>query len=337
MRMRSIRNYKGLPADVTLNSFANSVQLRDREPKYQPLVHQIKQTEERRETREVELDWFDRDEDDIAAEVKMLNVGTCKEVGPPSLEFSSSVFPYDFWFLLSGFIAPEDVGRFASISPLTRHIVSSQAFWRRLYSRYFSPELELSSAYSPESMSRPLGLRARVILMLHLSYSPFRAIKNQSSVWPDLDKLVGRVCTLHWSSKLSRSQCFFYFKLKDQFITENKSKHQEYFVEEWEEINVDKGFLDKLSDINHNPENGCKLLQVCCANWCLFPSPLSQKLKRVSVSVSHGMKHHKLQMEFGGPRGQSGDIKVLIDSVVSLKVLDWWDPQYSNINNNFVK
>ena len=42
--MRSIRNYKGLPADVTLNSFANSVQLRDREPKYQPLVHQIKQT-----------------------------------------------------------------------------------------------------------------------------------------------------------------------------------------------------------------------------------------------------------------------------------------------------
>ena len=57
----------------------------------------------------------------------------------------------------------------------------------------------------------------------------------------------------------------------------------------------------------------------------------------MSVSVSHGMKHHKLQMEFGGPRGQSGDIKVLIDSVVSLKVLDWWDPQYSNINNNFVK
>ena len=73
---------------------------------------------------------------------------------------------------------------------------------------------------------------------------------------------VGRVCTLHWSSKLSRRQCFFYFKLKDQFIIENKSKHQEYFAEEWEEINVDKGFLDKLSDINHNPENGCKLLQV---------------------------------------------------------------------------
>ncbi len=103
------------------------------------VVFNFLRLEERTETREVELDWFDRDEDDIAAEVEMLNVGTYKEVGPPSLEFSSSVFPYDFWFLLSGFIAPEDVGRFASISPLTRHIVSSQAFWRRLYSRYFSP------------------------------------------------------------------------------------------------------------------------------------------------------------------------------------------------------
>ena len=94
--------------------------------------------EESTETREVELDWFDKDEDDIVAEVERLNLATCKEVGPTSLEFSSSVFPYDFWFLLSGFIAPEDVGRFASISQLTRHIVSSKAFWRRLYTRFFS-------------------------------------------------------------------------------------------------------------------------------------------------------------------------------------------------------
>ena len=82
---------------------------------------------------------------------------------------------------------------------------------------------------------------------------------------------VGRVCTLHWSSKISRRQCFFYFKLKDQFIVEHKSKHQEYFADEWDDINVDKGFLDQLSDINHNLENGCKLLQVYTAMTNIKP------------------------------------------------------------------
>ena len=87
---------------------------------------------------EVELDWFDRDEEDIVAEVGKMIIDNCKDEPQPILEFSSSVFPNDFWFLLSEYILPEEVGRFACISHVTRHIVSSQSFWRRMYSRYYS-------------------------------------------------------------------------------------------------------------------------------------------------------------------------------------------------------
>jgi len=296
---------------------------------------------------EEDLDWFDRSEDDIAADVEQrLAKRQCGEKSslsmPDDQSFNVQVFPYDFWFTLSNYIPPEDIGRFALICRMTAHIVSSLAFWRRLYTRYYDPtsfamSVMLSALsfnpFQPESMTRLRGFRTRVIKLLHQVYPPFIAHQHQSRGWPDLDPLLGRTCMLHWSQQHSKRQCFFYFKLKDcSSATRLFSTHQDHFEEEDDEetdsFGVDRGLLDNLSNINYNTEDGCCLLQVRAVSWCLVEPLLGLTLKNVSLSASAGMRHHKLGMVFGSRYSTNQDVRVVIDTVGSVKVLNWWHPNY---------
>lgn len=44
-------------------------------------------------------------------------------------------YPADLWFLISGYIRPEDVGRFALICRQSYNVTRSSGFWRQLYRR----------------------------------------------------------------------------------------------------------------------------------------------------------------------------------------------------------
>jgi len=313
-----------IPQDLTLASYANST---DPKPRYRKSDSVISTAEA---SPAIEEDWFEREEDDIIADVEKIKVrGTRQLETEEDVGFSSQIFPYDFWFLLGGYIEPEFIGTFAQISRVTRHVVSTQVFWRRLYSRYYRIDQDVGPHFSPESMSRLLGYRTRVIKLLHLIYPRFRlTLAQKSSFWPDLNNLVGRVCTLHWTSKISRQQCYFYFKLKDPHTSQQKYKHTEFFAEESDDFCVSRRLLDDLSDINHNTEQGCKLLQVLNVGWCQLQPVLGLRLKSVSLSVSNEMKHHKLCLDFGPPASKSSDIRVTLNSVLNVKVLNWWNPQY---------
>jgi len=293
-------------------------------------------------------DWFDRDEEDLVSEETKTVINTAVELKPEIKIYTSEkyrMYPIDFWHLLSNYIKPEQVGSFALICRQSNAVVCSQSFWRKLYQDYFDPVShgDLPTRLLPDSMSRPKGLIAGVIKMLHMTYQPFLERQTrQSQAWPDPHCLTGNLCTLNWSTKVAKKTVYYYFKFKDSLLQSPRHKHNDTMEEmdSDEEYSIGdsqqtKQLLDDLSDIRYNTEEGCKTLQVTAASWSAIPPVLGQKLLGVTLSVSHGMRFHKLKLLFGSPltdcrrqAAQEEVAEVVIDSVCGMKVLNWWSPQY---------
>jgi len=291
-------------------------------------------------------DWFDRDEEEIVAETASIVISVAA-VSKPEVKIYTSEkfrqFPLDFWHLLSNYIKPEQVGTFALICKQSYAVVSSQTFWRTLYQNYFDPfsHIDLPPRLLPDSMSRPKGLIAGVIRMLHMTYQPFLESQTRlSQSWPDPHCLTGNLCILNWSRKVAKKTVYYYFKLKDSALAIKRptKHHDEVESDEDDSIGDSKQtrqLLDDLGDIRYNPEEGCKILQLTATSWSAIPPVLGLKLLGVTLSVSHGMRFHKLKLLFGSPlsdcrrhTAQEEATQVVLDSVCGMKVLDWWSPQY---------
>jgi len=294
-------------------------------------------------------DWFTKDEEDFCKEIEVLKIDS--GCASSSTSASSSIpakfyqqqdhkqFPLDFWDLLSRYIRPEQVGVFSAICRSSYLIVSTQGFWRRLYRRYYAEEVEMPERLKPDCMLRPRGLRPCVIRVLHLCYGNYVEGRKKENIWADPHLLVGGICDMSWASKVGRKQCNFYFKIREHHT--QAASHKLIYREE-EEESEDEGeelkqqqFLDQLEDINYNQEKGCKVLQVNSTCWSRIPPVLGLRLYQVSLSVSHGMRFHKLKLRFGSPRtggrgppDQQDTVLVVLDNVVNLKILNWWNPQY---------
>ena len=251
-------------------------------------------------------------------------------------------FPSELWILLSDYIQPEAVGRYARICKTTYNIVSSQGFWRRLYRRHYDNlhHCDLPQRFQPDCMSRPRGLRAAVIRMLHLTHPRFLETQTRlSSVWPDPHTLTGNICVLQSCNRVGRKSTYHYFKLKDNDISAKVTNDDIYngLDDDEECLREEKrtaALLSHLSDIHHNPEEGCSVLQVHAAHWSSLAPVMGLKLASVCLSVSHGMRHHKLKLMFGSPEMSSSaraanTTEIVIDSVVGVKIYNWWHPHYN--------
>ena len=254
-------------------------------------------------------DWEEREEDIDDEIVSISQV----EVFKPKTRYREEDFiqiqdDSDFWYLLSKYIQPSDVGKFALICKASYYTVATLGFWRKLYLRHFDPVVhyDLPERFHPECMSRPKGMRAEVIKMLHQTHQPFLERQSKdSSVWPDPHVLTGRTCSLQTSNRIGKRSVYHYFRLTES--PRPKSLLPVVRVEEEpeeEDIGDQKNtrkLLADLSDIYYNPEEGSKVLQVSAVNWCSIPPVMGQKLMSVSLSVSHGMRYHKLKLIFGSP------------------------------------
>ena len=281
----------------------------------------------------------------------------------------------DFWYLLSKYIQPSDVGRFSLICKASYYTVATLGFWRKFYLRQFDPVIhyDLPERFQPECMSRPKGkylkyviysqllkkilsgIRAEVIKMLHQTHQPFLERQTkESSIWPDPHGLTGRTCSLQTSNRIGKRSVYHYFKLtespRSKSLLPLARLEEETEEEDIGDQKKTRKLLADLSDIYYNPEEGSKVLQVSAVNWCSIPPVMGQKLMSVSLSVSHGMRYHKLKLIFGSPtavnqqessqvrivilrlgNNKSDVLQVIIDSVSGLKILDWWQPQYQRI------
>lgn len=159
------------------------------------------------------------------------------------------------------------------------------------------------------------------------SYSwSFYLISASDSLWlhqfeKERDLLLRRQCHLMWYRR-TKTQWTYYFKLKQPQALPHRFSRRE--------ISHRPDLIEMLEDISANADENCRLLQVTCVHFAALPIVLGLTLFSVSLTLSEGFTHHRLQLVFGSHGSPSGSdsVTVVLDPVVKIKVLDWWHPLY---------
>ncbi|XP_031988893.1 transmembrane protein 183A isoform X2 [Corvus cornix cornix] len=238
-------------------------------------------------------------------------------------------YPIDIWLLLASYIRPEDIVRFSLICKKAWTVTCTAAFWTRLYRRHYSLDAYLPLRLRPESMEKLHCLRACVIRSLFHMYEPFAARLSRNPAIPDStpSTLKNSRCLLFWCKKIvgNRQEAMweFNFKFKKQ-SPRFKSK-------------CCKGLQPPIQyeEVHTNPDQDCCLLQITTFNFIFVPIVMGMTFTLFSISVSTDMRHHRVRLVFQDtpvrngkkPRVEQG-VQVVLDPVHSVRLLDWWHPQY---------
>lgn len=237
-------------------------------------------------------------------------------------------YPLDIWFIISEYICPEAVGKFARICKSAYHVTTSAKFWFHLYKSYYKFVPNLPERLQPQCMVRTYGLRACVIRTMHYTYFPLKRKIDDTSYFRHQDphSLVKRRCCLMWhrKGKIGKDRWYFYFKLKEIQKNGKNSLRQRTRMN-----NREKNFVETLDDIAANPEEDCKILMVTCLKYSMLPPVIGLTLQSVSMTLMPGFKDHRLQLGFGtSDIPNTSTNQVVLNEVINCLILDWWHPTY---------
>lgn len=156
----------------------------------------------------------------------------------------------------------------------------------------------------------------------------------------DVYSLSNLCCTSMWRVQ-QNGKWLFHFKF--QTPTESASTPVNYRLairNMWTKPEED----EKTSElyVNHNPDEGCKILRISCSNFVVVPPIITgSRLSDVRINLAHDMRRQKLQLTFcysnyrqttksGSSSKQSGVYGDVIefDPVENISILNWWHPQY---------
>ncbi|CAM9873802.1 unnamed protein product [Bubo scandiacus] len=238
-------------------------------------------------------------------------------------------YPIDIWLLLASYIRPEDIVRFSLICKKAWTVTCTAAFWTRLYRRHYSLDAYLPLRLRPESMEKLHCLRACVIRSLYHMYEPFASRVSRNPAIPDStpSTLKNSRCLLFWCKKIegNRQEAMweFNFKFKKQ---SPRFKSQ-----------CCKGLQPPIQyeEVHTNPDQDCCLLQITTFNFIFVPIVMGMTFTLFTINVSTDMRHHRVRLVFQDapvrngkkPRLDQG-VQVVLDPVHSVRLLDWWHPQY---------
>ncbi|XP_043265327.1 transmembrane protein 183 isoform X2 [Colletes gigas] len=232
-------------------------------------------------------------------------------------------YPLDVWFIISEYINPEAVGKFARICRSSYYVTTTGKFWFHLYKSYYRFIPGLPERLQPHCMVHMHGLRASVIRTLHYTYFVLnRKVNDVFYLQQDEPhSLVKRKCCSMWH-KEGKLRWYFYFKLKQ---VPNSSRNT---LKEKRKSKT-RDFLEILEDVTANPEEDCKVLRVICLKYSMLPLVIGLILQSVTMTLMPGFKEHRLQLGFGTSNiASSLTNQVILNSVVNCQVLDWWHPLY---------
>ncbi|XP_071400594.1 transmembrane protein 183A isoform X4 [Centroberyx affinis] len=212
-------------------------------------------------------------------------------------------YPVDIWLVLSSYIRPEDVCRFSLICRNAWTVTCTAAFWTRLYRRHYNIDADLPFRLQPDSIDRMRCLRACVIRSLFHLYEPFSLRVSKIPALPESTPTT---------------------------LLNSKQEHSK---------NGSAKFLcmpRQYEDVHTNPDSDCYLLQVTTLNFIDFtPGVMGMTLTLFTINVSTDMRHHRVRLVFqdsplqrGRKRGEQGGTQVVLDPVHSVRLMDWWHPQY---------
>ncbi|XP_029908033.1 transmembrane protein 183A isoform X2 [Myripristis murdjan] len=237
-------------------------------------------------------------------------------------------YPVDIWLVLSSYIRPEDVCRFALICRNAWTVTCTAAFWTRLYRRHYSMDVELPFRLQPDCVDRMRCLRARVIRSLFHLYEPFALRVSKIPALPESTPttLLNSKCLLFWVKKVSGTRPEAMWEFNFKFIQQGHSKNGSA-----KSLRMPRQY----EDVHNNPDSDCYLLQVTTLNFIYTPVVMGMTLSLFTINVSTDMRHHRVRLVFqdsplqrGRKRGEQGGTQVVLDPVHSVRLMDWWHPQY---------
>ncbi|XP_076291803.1 transmembrane protein fates-shifted isoform X3 [Lasioglossum baleicum] len=327
-----------LIADVTINDFANSSKTHARLKKATIGIAAVDYKVEEKMSMDTEV-WTETDEHENpqssdSDNVKKNSKGTLtnqvryRKTAETYMEEEKEVgkdYPLDLWFIISEYIRPEAISKFARICKSSYHVTTTGKFWFHLYKTYYRPIPALPERLQPQCMVRMHGLRACVIRTLHYTYFALKRDIDSLSYYQQDEphSLVKRRCCLMWHRR-GKLLWYFYFKLKEVPKSSRNS------IKQKPKVNGRKtDFLEMLEDVAVNPEEGCKLLRVACKRYSMLPQVSGLILQKVSMALKQDVKSVRLQLGFG-----TSDVpntltnQVMLNDVVNYQVLNWWHPSY---------
>ncbi|XP_047202438.1 transmembrane protein 183A [Girardinichthys multiradiatus] len=273
----------------------------------------------------------DPEDDEGENETKVARKKKNKRKKESSESCDGEDYPVDIWLVLSSYIRPEDVCRFALICRNAWTVTCTAAFWTRLYRRHYRIEVDLPFRLQPVSVDRMRCLRACVIRSLFHLYEPFSLRASKVPALPESTPttLLNSKCLLFWIKKLSgtRPEALweFNFKFKNQGHIKNCCAKSLHLPKQYE-------------DVHMNPDSDCSVLQVTTLNYIFIPVVMGLTLTLFTINVSQDMRHHRVRLVFqdsplqrGMKRGDQGGTQVVLDPVHSVKLMDWWHPLYPSL------
>lgn len=305
------------------------------------VTHVIKKLEEDNKLWDEKLDEFEGDfvptQDEDGNITYVLQKTDCKRRGKLRSVIRNSPhddkghdYPMDIWFLISEYIRPQDVGRFAGICKTSFAVTNTAKFWFSLYKRYYKSVPNLPERLQPECMLRLYGIRTSVIRALYHMYPPFSdSLKATITFEIHPDCLNKHLCMCMWFRK-QNVYWHYNFKLKKNNIQSlpRSSDHRK------------PDLIEMLEDVTANSEENCRILEITCKYFIAIPTTQGLTLNSAIMTLSPTFRHHKLQMVFGSgatymsqkPVG-SNTTTVILDGVINVKILDWWHPSYPHNHN----
>lgn len=178
-------------------------------------------------------------------------------------EHTYNNFPNDIWFLISEFIHPDDVIRFALICKQTYSITTTLKFWRNLYRRCYKAGVELPVRLQSDCMTRPRGIRACTIRSLFFTY-PLLVNRALAQSQQDFHLLVKRRVIQFWFQQVSPVKFHYFYKLKRKLQPGSRTYHSEQLQRR------DGKSMKALRDVYYNTEEGCSLLMASGTNNFFF-------------------------------------------------------------------
>lgn len=177
---------------------------------------------------------------------------------------TGNVYPIDIWYLISEYIKPEDVGRFAGICKTSFEVVCTAKFWFQLYRKYYVSTPNLPEQFQPECLVRKYGLKTAVIRALHYMYPPFvnklKSVINTVEQHPDV--LKNRLCDSMWYKK-KKGGWYYCFKMREKM--DNRMQHSTRTDFKMPDL------LELLDDVSANTDEQCRVLQITCRHFINVP------------------------------------------------------------------
>ena len=265
MRKRKKKRSASDHDQVTISSFANAKSTGSRMTKN---VKPVDITTDADIDNDIEMDNPEPEEETFSRRVK-------NETKSEVMWNGEISYPYDLWEILSEYISPESVGKFACLCKNAYLAIKRVSFWLNLHDIYAvrvarKAYLKKGQQILPAKLQNDYvnrfcqgNLRTLVIRSLFFTHEPFtkRLLTIQNQIDPH--SIVGLVCISAWTSRKA-STYRYYFKVTS---TQDKSKNFEFDEQTDSEIEDDIPWYlhpdDHTTDISISPEESCQLLQVC--------------------------------------------------------------------------